>query len=582
VPRTIETPVLIVGAGPVGLSLALELGWRGVECMIIDQSEQDVVLPRASGLSSRTMEFCRRWGVVEDIAKAGFPQDYDLDIVYCTSLTGYELEREPFPALGDRVPPDHSPQARHRCPQKLLDPVLERAVRAQPTVTLHRKWRLEHFEDHGDGVTAQVRVLEAGRLYDFSGDHVEANSLSADAGSAGDGERVTIRARYLVACDGVDSPVRNALGIGLDGTPVINYTISLLVRSKDLHRKHPMGAAERYMLVGPEGVWGNLTVVDGRDEWRLSLKGSKQKLDLANLDADAIVRRCIGRDDIPFTVEAVSPWRRREVVASRLSQGNVFLAGDAAHAMSPTGGFGMNVGIADAVDLAWKLEAMLEGWGGPQLMDTYHVERKPVGDRFVTAATALFKPWMMKLDYARVCDATPEGEAARKQIGETLKRELYPEWDIAGTSMGYRYDTSPIVVGDGTPPPPDDPVVYVQSSRPGSRAPHAWLEDGRSTLDLFGRGFVLMRFAGRHVDVAPLQEAARRRSLPLTVVDIADPAIAALYERRLVLVRPDGHTAWRSDVLPDDPQALVDIVRGAATPAALATGQRAREAVTPR
>jgi hypothetical protein len=189
---------------------------------------------------------------------------------------------------------------------------------------------------------------------------------------------------------------------------------------------------------------------------------------------------------------------------------------------------------------------------------------------------------MLKLDYTHVCDATPEGEAARREIGAVLKKELYPEWDIAGTSMGYRYDASPIVVADGTPPPPDDPVVYVQSARPGSRAPHAWLPDGRSTLDLFGHGFVLLRFGGRGLDVTPLEDAARRRGMPLGVVDIGDPAIAALYERRLVLVRPDGHTAWRSDVAPEDPLQLVDVVRGAHGPADARPAPAPREALVAR
>ena len=435
------------------------------------------------------------------------------------------------------------------------------------SISLRRRHRLESFEETSSGVTALVRKLDVGRLHDFSGDDVDVVSLGAAQAPADEG-LLRINARYMIACDGVDSGIRNALGIGLDGIPVINYTVSLLVRSPALHTRHRMGAAERYMLIGPEGVWGNLTVVDGSDEWRLSLKGSAQKLDLANLDTDAIVRRCLGSDEIPYAVEAVSPWRRREVVASSLQRGRIFLAGDAAHAMSPTGGFGMNAGIGDAVDLGWKLEAVLRGWAPPALLDTYEPERKPVGDRFVTAATALFKPWTMKLDYSKVCDDTPAGEAARRHIGATLKTELYAEWDIAGTSMGYRYDRSPIVIGDGTPPPPDDPVVYVQTARPGSRAPHAWLADGRSTLDLFGRGFVLLHFGNDAVDAAPLVEAARRRGVPLAVTSIPDREIAELYGNRLVLVRPDGHTCWRGDSLPDDALALVDTVRGACLGAA--------------
>ncbi len=560
--REMETSVLIVGAGPSGLAMALDLGWRGIDCIVIDQQDEVSTLPRAAGLTWRTMEFCRRWGIADRVYNAGFPRDYRMDIVYCTSLSGHQLERELYEPLGGRPPPAYSPQDRERCPQKMFDPVLERAAREYAGVRILKPHRMESFEETDGGVTAYVRALKSSWANDFTGDAPARVAIGKPADLSGE-DLVTIRAQYMVACDGVDSGVRNALGIALDGTPVLNYTVSLLIESEWLQRHHAMGEAERYMLVGPAGIWGNLTVVDGRKEWRLSLTGSAQKLDLPNLDTNAIVRRCFGRDDIDFKVKALAPWRRREVVASRLRHGNIFIAGDAAHAMSPTGGFGMNTALQDVVDLGWKLDAMLKGWGGEQLMDSYDPERRPIGTWFVKAATSLFRPWLLKLDYSKILDDTPEGEATRKEVGATLKEVMLPEWDIDGTAMGYRYEDSPICVPDGTPPAPSDPVIYVQTSRPGSRAPHAWLADGRSTLDLFGRGFVLLRFGGKDVDVAPLEAAAQARGVPLTVADIEQPGIAALYERRLTLVRPDGHSAWRGDALPADAVGLIDIVRGA-------------------
>ncbi|MDO9403783.1 MAG: FAD-dependent monooxygenase [Polaromonas sp.] len=560
--REINIPVLIVGAGPAGLGLALDLGWRGIDCIVLDQQTKISTLPRAAGLTWRTMEFARRWGIADRVYNAGFPRDYRMDIVYCTSLAGYELEREPYAPLGNRPPPPWSPQDRERCPQLMFDPLLEKAAREYDSVQIMRPCRLESFEETPEGVTAYVRVLKENRAHDFTGDAPAKVQLGKPADLDAD-DLIIIRTPYMVACDGVDSGIRNALQISLDGTPVLNYTISLLFESEDLHKKHKMGAGERYMLVGPEGIWGNLTVVDGKKEWRLSLTGSAQKLDLPNVDTAAYVRQCLGTDDIDFEVKALSPWRRREVVASRLSHHRVFLAGDAAHAMSPTGGFGMNTALQDIVDLGWKLEAVIKGWGGDRLMASYDPERRPVGTWFVQAATALFRPWMLKLDYAKILDDTPEGDACRRNVGTTLKDVMRPEWDIDGTAMGYRYEDSPICVPDGTPPAPSDPVVYVQTSRPGSRAPHAWLADGRSTLDLFGRGFTLLRFGGASVDVQPLVDAAAERGVPLSVVDIGEPELAKLYERRLVLVRPDGHSAWRGDALPEDAMALVDIVRGA-------------------
>ncbi|GGX17622.1 monooxygenase [Pigmentiphaga litoralis] len=562
--HTIETSVLIVGAGPAGLALALDLGWRGIDCIVIDQQDEISTLPRAAGLTWRTMEFCRRWGIADRVYHAGFPRDYRMDIVYCTSLTGHELEREQYEPLGGRAAPPFSPQDRERCPQLLFDPLLEKAALEHPSVSIRRLHRLESFEETDGGVIAYVRNLKQNHAHDFTGDRPE--TLGIGRPETIDDTMTVIHADYMVACDGVDSSVRNALGIGLDGTPLLNYTISLLIHSPWLQRHHDMGEGERYMLVGPTGIWGNLTVVDGRNEWRLSLTGSAQKIDLENTDTSAIVRRCLGRDDIPFEVKALSPWRRREVVASQLRHGRIFIAGDAAHAMSPTGGFGMNTSLQDVVDLGWKLEAVLTGWGGEHLLDTYDLERRPVGKWFVSAATSLFRPWLLKLDYSKILDSTPDGEATRCEVGKTLKEVMLPEWEIAGTAMGYRYEDSPICVPDGTPPPDADPVNYVQTSRPGSRAPHAWLGDGRSTLDLFGRGFVLLRFGGADLDVSRLEAAATRRGMPLHVVDIADDTIAALYERRLTLVRPDGHSAWRGDSLPEDPQALIDVVRGARRP----------------
>lgn len=560
--QSLNTSVLIVGAGPAGLSMALDLGWRGIDCIVIDEQDGTITLPRAATITARTMEFCRRWGIWEKVAAAGFPQDYKLDIVYCTSLAGHLLEREPYPALADRKPPPYAPVERHRCPQKYFNPVLAGAAKQYAGVSLHYLCKLESFEESEGGITAHVRELDAKHRYDFSGDNVKEDVFIGAPRQAAK-KRFKINARYMVACDGVDSGIRRALGIGLDGTAVIKngYSVSLLIKSPWLQRYHDKGEAERYMFIGPEGVWGNLTVVDGREEWRLSLTGFDEKIDLAKLDKDAIVRRCMGSDKIPYQIMGWSTWRRREVVAERMRKGRVFLAGDCVHSMSPTGGFGMNTSLGDTVDLGWKLEAVLRGWAPESLLDSYEIERKPVGLRFALAGTALFKPWLLKLDYSKILEDSPAGEKTRKEVGTTLKEVMYPEWETWGTAMGYKYEDSPLCIPDGTPAPPDDPVVYIQTARPGSRAPHAWLKDGRSTLDLFGKGFVLLRFGAQNVEA--LTAAAARVGMPLTVVDVDQPEIAAIYERGLCLVRPDGHTAWRGDEPPEDAKALIDTVRGA-------------------
>jgi hypothetical protein len=241
----------------------------------------------------------------------------------------------------------------------------------------------------------------------------------------------------------------------------------------------------------------------------------------------------------------------------------VLLAGDAVHQHSPTGALGMNSGVADAVDIGWKLAALLQGWGGRGLIESYDRERRPVGARNVHMATGFFLSMEEFADVGAGLDEDSEqGARARRELHDKLMREVGREFRTIGLQIGYRYDDSPICVPDGTPPPADDPAIYVPSARPGARAPHVWLRDGRSILDLYGRGFVLLRFGD--ADTAAIDAAARQRSVPLIIVDLDEPEAASLYERRLVLVRPDGHVAWRADTVPDDGMALIDRVRGAA------------------
>ncbi len=282
----------------------------------------------------------------------------------------------------------------------------------------------------------------------------------------------------------------------------------------------------------------------------------------------AAIVRAFGRP-FDFEILSIMPWVRRELVAESYGSGRVLIAGDAAHLTSPTGAFGMNMGIQDAVDLGWKLQARIEGWGGPQLLASYEPERRPVAIRNVQEASGNLSRMLSPRTQAppkAIFEPGPDGDRAREMFGRAYTEMMAREWFANGIHLGYRYEGSPVIVPDGTPEPPDTVSTYEQTARPGHRAPHAWMKDGRSTLDLFGHGFVLLRFnasaqAGAQAD--PLREAARDRAVPLTLVDIDEPAIAALYERRLVLVRPDGHVAWRGDEMPADPARIIDIVRGA-------------------
>ncbi len=536
--RTLETPVLIVGAGPIGMGLALDLGWRGVECMVVEQGDGTIEQPKIGHIAIRTMEYFRRWGIAQAVRQAGFPDDFRMSRVVCTNLTQPPLHIDEHPGFRDMPVPKFSSEKKQRCPQHWLMPILQQAAEKHPSVSLHFRWRLVSFEQFSSHVMASVLDLASG-------------------------EAITIRAGYLIGCDGFNSTVRNALAIEMHGNPKLSYSISVLVRMPDLLRYCHYGQAERHIFIGPEGSWGIWTAIDGKELWRLTLLGLAEKLDLANFDAAAWVRRAIGREDAPFEVLSLLPWRRSEMIAERFRSERVILAGDSAHTMSPTGGMGMNTGMCDIVNLGWKLQAMIEGWGGLRLLDSYEMERKPVARRNASASTSNLGALTSPKNCAKILDQTEEGARVRQQIGADFSAAMGASyWEPSGLQLGYIYDGSPVCVPDGTPAPDDTPK-YAPTARPGSRAPHAWLADKRSTLDLFGREFSLLCFDGApQDDIAAFQSAAEHRRLPLSVTQIADDEIARLYQQPMVLVRPDGHVAWRGNRA-GNAQAIVDTVRGA-------------------
>jgi 2-polyprenyl-6-methoxyphenol hydroxylase-like FAD-dependent oxidoreductase len=531
-------PVLVVGGGPVGLALAGDLGWRGIACTLVEQSDGSIYQPRMDLVGVRTMEFCRRWGLVPAVEGSPYPRDYAQDNIYLTSLTGYELGRERFPGIGQAPPPKESPQRRERCPQNMFDPILRAFAASQKNVALRYRTRLVSFMQNADLVTAVVENAETGA-------------------------REEIAARYIVGCDGARSLVRETLGIAMQGNPVLTHTTNVIFRCPHLLSLHDKGKAYRHIFIGPEGTWSTIVAINGRDEWRFSIIGGSEQRDYTTDDIKAAIRRAVGRD-FDFEILSVLPWVRRELVAERYRTGRGFIAGDAAHVMSPTGGFGMNTGIQDVVDLSWKLAATIEGWGGDELLDSYSIERQPIGTRNVTEASGNLRRMLSVPPHPDLLEDTSQGAATREKVGREFSETMRREWFTLGAHLGYCYENSPICWPDGTAAPPDDPRTYMPTARPGHRAPHAFLADGRSTLDLFGRGFALLGFGADAAEAAPLLEAAKKRNLPLTFTAITEPHIAALYERKFVLVRPDGHVAWRNDRMPEDALCVIDVVRGAA------------------
>jgi 2-polyprenyl-6-methoxyphenol hydroxylase-like FAD-dependent oxidoreductase len=535
VPMTNEPiPVLIAGGGPVGLALAVELGSSGIRCTVVERRDGSVSVPKMSGLSVRSMEFNRRWGIAERVKATGWPSAHPNDFVYCTSMTGFELARWRVPSYNDTHFP-FTPEPGCGCAQIFYDPILLAKARSLPSVTLRHYTRLDSFDQDADGVTATV---------------VDSRT----------GQAETLRARYLVGCDGAGGTVPQALGVKNEAQGAIATSVNVYFRSAELMRIHDKGWARFFRFTDAGGSWGEIIGIDGKELWRLSVLK-----EVAGMDADGYMRRLAGRK-IAYEILNTQRWERRECVVDRYRDRRAFIAGDAAHQNSPTGGLGLHTGLADAVDLGWKLAAVLQGWGGPVLLDSYQAERKPVAYNNVTVSTKEFDLLAELPGGPEIADDTPAGAALRKRWhdayvgGGYVRSRAFTE----NLRTGYCYEDSPVVVPDGSPPIPYETPEFVPVARPGTRAPHAWIAPGRSTLDLFGTGFVLLRLGANPPDTGALAAAADRRHLPFRVADLADPAIAELYERRLALVRPDGHVAWRADDPPADPLALIDLVRGAA------------------
>ncbi len=539
-PRT-SPSVLIIGGGPVGLALAGDLGWRGINCMLIEKGDGTVGQPKMDMIGIRSMEFCRRWGIVDDVESAGYNRDYPQDCAWVTTLNGYEFGREYFPPMSQEKPPIHSPQKRERCPQNFFDRVLQRFAKSSPCVSIVYNTELLEFNDQAGVVEARVRDLRTGQT------------------------RV-VRANYLVGCDGGASQVRQQLGIEMVGDAVLTYTTNIIFRCQGLEQLHDKKPGYRFIFIGAEGTWATLVAINGRDQWRFSLIGDAQKRTLTEEEARAAIVRAVGKP-FDFEILSVLPWVRRQLVARQYSKGNVFIAGDAAHLTSPTGGFGMNTGLLDIVNLSWKLAAMAQGWGGAHLLDSYEAEQLPVAVRNVGEATEnlrrMLSPRIAELDPRMFDSSDPGAEAARLEYGQRYTEMMRREWFSIGVHLGYVYEGSPIVVPDGTPRPPLETSRYTPTARPGSRAPHAWIGEGRSTLDLFGQSFVLLRLGTHPPTADALQVAADAVKMPLQMVDLQGEEVEKLYERKLVLVRPDGQVAWRADAIPENVSALIDTVRGA-------------------
>ncbi len=483
------------------------------------------------------MEFCRRWGLVEAVENAGFPRDSPMSIVYATAVLGHELARDEYPEKRHAQSPPFSPSKHELCPQNYFDPVMQRAALAYTTNRLLFSHRLVRLNQTRDSAVAEVEDAQSGKTKVF-------------------------RARYVAACDGASSTVAHQLGLSARQSRLLSFSTNIFVRCPGLAARCGRHRAYRYVLMGPEGLWATVVNIDGRDLWRLQVIGDSTRSELRRDDIDAYVRKAIAAD-IDYELIAWVPWTRREFVAEQYHVGRCFLVGDAAHQLSPTGGYGMNLGIAEAVDLSWKLAAIEQGWGGRALLESYALERRPVAAATVRQASRNLAAMLALRPETHLLDSGLVGETARLVTGRAMQSTMHREYRSFGVHLGAVYKDSPIIVEDEKSSEHDF-AEFLQSTRVGGRAPHAWITPDRSTLDLFGRGFVLVEMSGgSDTDADGLFAAAAAAGVPLTREILASSDIRALYERRYTLVRPDGFIAWRGDAIPQDPHLLIDRVRGA-------------------
>ena len=492
-----------------------------MRCTVLERNWRVGHSPRAKTTNVRTREHLRRWGIADALRAASpIPPDYPPEVVFATRMNGQALARFTNAFNGRRVRDERYSEEAQWVPQYTLEEVLRARAASLPDVEVVFRAELLGFTQDAGGVTARF----------------------ADRAT---GAERTLRAAYLVGADGARSAVREGIGARMEGDGLALRNHSVVFRAPDLAARQVHGQAIMYWLVNGD-VPSLLGPMDQHGLWFLMATKLADGLDTA--DQVALIRRATGFPDLAVEVVRGDPWVAQSLIADRYAAGRVFLAGDACHLHPPFGGFGMNMGIGDAVDLGWKLAATIKGWGGPELLASYAAERRPVHRRTMDEAEHNYAVVGNQLVRPGLETPGVEGDAVRAAVGEAIRATKGREFRTLGLVLGTRYDASPVIVPDGSTPPAESVEDYVPSACPGSLAPHAWLADGASLYDRFGPGFTLLCTEGG--DAAPLAEAAARRGIPLVVLHLGEPQLALLYAARFALIRPDQHVAWRGDVLP--------------------------------
>ena len=541
--QRITTDVLIVGAGPVGLILAIDLGRRGIRCTLVEKKPAPEFLPKMERCNARTMEIFRRMGLADQVRSAGLASDVPMDVYVAIALNQPPLLRLPYPSVSEaraRIAAcDNGSlplEPYQLISQYTLEPLLKAEAEQLASVTVRFDCEFLSLSQAADSVTASVR--------------------------AGGGAVAEITAHYVVGCDGGASAVRRQLGIQLRGEGNLLQLCQALYHCPALFEMMPIGGGpghgRHFHIADSQSTF--LIMQDSTKHW--TLHAAVEHPD----DMGAQFERTVGVP-VPYEMLHASPWKLNLLLAERYQAGRVFLAGDAAHLVIPTGGLGMNTGVGDAADLGWKLAAMVHGWGGPNLLASYEIERRQVGDRALGASRHAWlgrRTWRAQFR-PNIRDATPDGQRSREDVARVASVEQRKSNEMLGAELGYRYVGSPIIHEE--PGGPEHLFrEYVPTTWPGARLPHVWLRspsDGQvATQDLIGDAYTLLRLGATRADLSELEGSMRALGAPWQTLTIDSGAARDVYGFDLILLRPDMHIVWRGNTAPPDPARLAALATG--------------------
>jgi 2-polyprenyl-6-methoxyphenol hydroxylase-like FAD-dependent oxidoreductase len=539
-----SSQILIAGAGPVGLTLAIDLAWRGISSVIVEtRAAGEPPSVKCNHVGARTMEIFRRLGIARKVRDAGLPSDYPNDVAFRTTTVGIELSRIPIPCRQDRYTatggPDTwwpTPEPPHRINQIFLEPILFDHAKAQGQIRIINRTMLAGFAQDDHGVSGTIESLDTG-------------------------EQSSITARFLIGCDGAHSTVRRGIGAKLQGDAMLEHRQSSYIRAPELRGAIPTKLAWANTSLNPRRS-ANMFAIDGRETW-LVHNYMRPGETFDSVDREWCIRQILGvGPSFPFEIIAKEDWTARRMIADRFRDRRVFLCGDASHIWVPNAGYGMNAGIADAMNLSWMLAGVLQGWAEPAILNAYEAERMPITEQVSHYAmdTCINLARQRGGIPANIEEPGPAGDEARARVGQDAYDINVGQFCCGGLNFGYFYDNSPLIAYDGEKPPGYTIYDFQQSTVPGCRTPHIVLPDGGSLYDHLGPAFTLLRFSAS-MDISGIVTAAARRGVPLTVLD-CEPDKAA-YGEKLVLSRPDQHVAWRGNAPPGDPLELIDRIRGA-------------------